>query len=142
MASESARHLARERLQVRRGLITAITVPAALMALLGAIMVSYYVYAALNSVLPPADYAALRVGQPRHQVEQVLPRMQTTDSGVVHAVVPEPARADCRYYRPDADLLGVSRIYRLCFTGGHLTAKNSYDTGRLQRNHRTDQENE
>ncbi|NKZ08709.1 histidine kinase [Actinomadura latina] len=140
--SESARHLARERLQVRRGLITAITVPAALMALLGAITAGYHVCAALNSVLPPAHYAALRIGTPQHQVEQNLPRMETTDSGVVHAVVPEPAHADCRYYRPDADLLGVSRIYRLCFSGGRLTAKNSYDTSRLSTAHRTDQENE
>jgi hypothetical protein len=112
------------------------------MALLGAIMAGYYIYAALNSVLPPADYAALRIGQPQHQVEQVLPRMQTTDAGVVRTIVPEPARAECRYYRPDADLLGVSRVYRLCFTGGHLTAKNSYDTGRLSADHPTPRENE
>jgi signal transduction histidine kinase len=144
--SESALHLARERLQVRRGLITAITVPIALMAALGAVMAAYYIYVTLNSVLPPADYAALRVGAPRHQVEKTLPRRQTPDAGVVHAAVPEPPGADCRYYRPDANLLGASRIYRLCFTGGHLTAKDSYSTAALDPDrdnpHRTDQENE
>ncbi|MFB4310246.1 sensor histidine kinase [Actinomadura sp. GTD37] len=140
--SESARHLARERLQVRRGLITAIAVPAALMAALGTVMAGYYIYATLNSVLPPADYAALRVGTPQHHVEQTLPPMQTMDTGAVRATVPEPPGADCRYYRPDANVLGFSRIYRLCFTGGVLTAKNSYDTRQLSTQHRNDQENE
>ncbi|MFA1543607.1 sensor histidine kinase [Actinomadura monticuli] len=140
--SESARHLARERLQVRRGLITAIAVPAALMALLGALMAGYYINATLNSVLPPADYAALTVGTPQHRVEQTLPPMQTLDTGTVRAAVPEPPGAHCRYYRPDANLLGFSRIYRLCFTGGRLTAKNSYDTHQLSERHRDDQENQ
>ncbi|MFA1547042.1 sensor histidine kinase [Actinomadura chokoriensis] len=139
--SESARHLARERLQVRRGLITAIAVPTALMAALGAAMAGYHIHATLNSVLPPADYAALRTGTPQHQAEQTLPPMEATGAGVVRAAVPEPADADCRYYRPDADLLGISRIYRLCFTGGRLTGKNSYDTTRLSAEHRDDQEN-
>ncbi|QKW40570.1 hypothetical protein HUT06_21915 [Actinomadura sp. NAK00032] len=144
--SESALHLARERLQVRRGLITAITVPIALMAALGAVMAGYYIYVTLNSVLPPADYAALRVGTPQHQVEQTLPRKQTLDAGAVHAAVPEPRGAECRYYRPDANLLGAARVYRLCFTGGHLTSKNSYATDSLDpdRNDRDnpDQEHE
>ncbi|TDD21977.1 hypothetical protein E1287_40195 [Actinomadura sp. KC06] len=130
-SSESARHLARERRQVRRGLITAIAVPAALMAALGAIMTGYYVYATLNSVLAPADYAELRLGAPQTDVEDALPRMEAMGSGVVKATVPEPAHADCRYYRPDANLVGVNRYYRLCFTGGRLTGKDSYDTGQL-----------
>ncbi|XRQ15189.1 histidine kinase [Actinomadura welshii] len=134
--SESARHLARERRRLRRGLITAIAVPAALMALLGAIMTGYYVYATLNSVLPPGDYAALRIGAPQDRVQQTLPPMEAMGAGAVRTVVPEPPNADCRYYRPDADLLGVSRIYRLCFTGGRLTGKNTYDTGRLSAEHR------
>ncbi|MGP4028204.1 sensor histidine kinase [Actinomadura sp. 3N407] len=139
--SESARHLARERRQVRRGLITAIAVPAALMTAIGALMAGYYIYATLNSVLPPADYAALRVGTPQDRVRDTLPPMETMGAGIVRDTVPEPAHADCRYYRPDADLLGISRIYRLCFTGGRLTEKNAYDTGRLSNQHRQRQEN-
>ncbi|MFI0408936.1 histidine kinase [Actinomadura sp. 3N508] len=130
-SSESARHLARERRQVRRGLITAIAVPAALMAALGAVMTGYYIYATLNSVLAPADYAALRLGAAQTDVQDALPRMEAMGSGVVKATVPEPPHADCRYYRPDANLIGVNRYYRLCFTGGRLTGKDSYDTGRL-----------
>ncbi|MEU8801927.1 histidine kinase [Spirillospora sp. NPDC048819] len=140
--SESARHLARERRQVRRGLITAIAVPAALMTALGAVMAGYYIYATLNSVLPPADYAALRVGTPQARVQQTLPPMQAMGAGTVRDTVPEPPHADCRYYRPDADLLGISRIYRLCFTGGRLTDKNAYDTSLLSAQHRQRQENQ
>ncbi|MFD0690238.1 sensor histidine kinase [Actinomadura fibrosa] len=126
--SESARHLARERRQVRRGLITAIAVPAGLIAALGAVMAGYYVYVAVNSVLPASDYAALRVGDGRARVERVLPPMETADAGAVRFRVPEPAGADCRYYRPDANLLGVARVYRLCFTGDRLSAKDVFGT--------------
>ncbi|MGI5329724.1 sensor histidine kinase [Actinomadura nitritigenes] len=126
--SESARHLERERRQVRRGLITAIAVPAALIAALGAVMLGYYTYATLNSVLPPADYAALRVGDTRDHVERLLPRVQATEADTVRARVPEPPGARCRYYRPTADLLGTGHLYRLCFSGGRLTAKNTYST--------------
>ncbi|MDL4821738.1 sensor histidine kinase [Actinomadura opuntiae] len=126
--SESARHLERERRQVRRGLVTAITVPAALIAALGAVMLGYYAYATLNSVLRPADYAALRVGDARADVQHVLPPMQATEAGGVRARVPEPPGARCRYYRPTADLLGTGHLYRLCFAGGRLVAKDSYST--------------
>ncbi|RFS83857.1 hypothetical protein D0T12_16715 [Actinomadura spongiicola] len=139
-ASESARHLADERRRLRRGLITAIAVPTGLMAVIGGIMVGYYVYVTLNSVLPPADYAALRVGAAQATVQDTLPRMQAMGTGEIRAAVPEPAGADCRYYRPDANLLGINRYYRLCFTDGRLTSKNSFDTAQLnarQRDHDT-----
>ncbi|MFD0534178.1 hypothetical protein ACFQY7_10825 [Actinomadura luteofluorescens] len=68
--------------------------------------------------------------------------MQTPDAGTVRAAVPEPAGADCRYYRPDANVLGVGRIYRLCFAGGRLTAKNAYDTHRLNDRRIHDQEDQ
>ncbi|MBB6395008.1 signal transduction histidine kinase [Actinomadura coerulea] len=140
--SESARHLASERRRVRRGLITAIAAPTALMAVLGAIMAGYYVFVTLNSVLLPADYGALAVGDPQHRVERALPPMQTLDTGTVRAAVPEPAGADCRYYRPDANVLGVGRIYRLCFAGGRLIAKNDYDTHQLGAQRARDQEDQ
>ncbi|TYK45016.1 sensor histidine kinase [Actinomadura decatromicini] len=129
--SESARHLATRRRQVRRGLITAIAVPTALMTVLGGIMVGYYAYTTLNSVLEPADYAALHVGDPEDRVNDTLPPLETPDADVVRQTVPEPAHTRCRYYRPDSGLLGAGRVYRLCFAGGRLTAKNSYDTAQL-----------
>jgi hypothetical protein len=112
------------------------------MAALGTAMAGYYVFVTLNSVLPPAGYAALTVGTTQDRAEKTLPPMESMDSGAVRAAVPEPPGADCRYYRPDANILGFDRIYRICFTGGLLTAKNSYDTQRLGTGHRDDQENE
>ncbi|GAA4226642.1 histidine kinase [Actinomadura meridiana] len=136
--SESARRLDHKRRQVRRGLITAIAVPTGLMAVLGAIMAGYYIFATLNSVLPPGDYAALRVGAPQTTVEDALPRMEAMGADVVRTSVTEPPHADCRYYRPDASLIGVNRYYRLCFTDGRLTHKDSYDTNRLSSDHPND----
>ncbi|WP_153533715.1 sensor histidine kinase [Actinomadura macrotermitis] len=124
--SESAWHLARGRQEVRRGLITAITVPAALVAFLSAIMLGYYAYATFASVLHPADYAALRVGQPRTQVERVLPEVELLNAGDVrYRFAPPPQRARCAYYRSDGNLLGLGTVYRLCFADGRLAAKDA-----------------
>ncbi|OLT20500.1 hypothetical protein BJF79_47255 [Actinomadura sp. CNU-125] len=131
--SESARYLERARRRVRRGLITAIAVPAALLAALGAVMVGHHIYVTLNSVLEPADYRALRVGADQNAVEQTLPFVQTGGTDLVRRTVPEPPGADCRYYRPEANLLGIERIYRLCFDGRLLISKDSYSTSELSR---------
>ncbi|MBO2454717.1 two-component sensor histidine kinase [Actinomadura barringtoniae] len=122
----TARRLASERRQVRRGLITAITVPAALVAFLSAIMLGYYAYSTLNSVLAPADYNALRTGQPRADIERVLPRNELLNSADIAAQFPAPPPGSaCRFYRSDGNLLGVGTVYRLCFTAGRLAAKDA-----------------
>ncbi|MFD0904596.1 sensor histidine kinase [Actinomadura sediminis] len=131
--SESARSLERARRRVRRGLITAIVVPAALLALLGAVMAGHHVYVTLNSVLEPDDYRALRVGTAQDTAERTLPSMQTTGTAVVRESVPEPPGADCRYYSPEANLLGTEWVYRVCFDGGRLISKDAYSTSVLSR---------
>ncbi|WP_308198520.1 sensor histidine kinase [Actinomadura terrae] len=128
-ASESARHLARERRQVRRGLVTAIAVPAGLIMVLSTVMVGYYVRATYTSELRPADYDALRVGDPQARVERVLPEREAMGVSEVRERVPEPVGADCRYYRPNTNLLGLAHVYRLCFAGGTLIGKDTYRTG-------------
>jgi hypothetical protein len=42
---------------------------------------------------------------------------------------PAPAGSTCHYFRPDADLLGLGRVYRLCFADGRLVAKDGIPTG-------------
>ncbi|WP_207400848.1 sensor histidine kinase [Actinomadura roseirufa] len=128
-ASESARHLARERRQVRRGLIIAVAVPAGLITVLAAVMIGYFGYVTLNSVLKPGDYAALRVGDAQPEVERVLPPMEVIGVDDVRDRHPEPRGADCRYYHPNANLLGTGEVYRLCFRDGRLAAKGVYRTG-------------
>lgn len=125
IASESALRLARGRRQVQRGLITAIAVPAALLAVLSAVMVGYYLVVTFNSVLPPDRFAELRIGAPEADVERSLPSMESMSADTFRVQEPEPAGADCRYYRPNASLLGTSgRVYRLCFVHGRLMYKN------------------
>ncbi|WP_329520629.1 sensor histidine kinase [Spirillospora sp. NBC_01491] len=121
--SESALRLARERRQVRRSLITAITVPAALITVLGTVMAAYYIVVTPISALSPDRYTALRIGAPRADVERSTPRMELMNAGTVRARNPEPQGADCRYYRSDANLLGSGAVYRLCFVQGRLAAK-------------------
>ena len=96
-------------------------------------MAGHHIYLTLNSVLEPADYRALRIGADQHHVEAELPPMQTSGSRIVRETVPEPPGADCRYYRPEANLLGIAWIYRLCFDNGRLTTKNPYSTSLLSR---------
>ncbi|MFI6519040.1 sensor histidine kinase [Spirillospora sp. NPDC050679] len=128
-ASVSAQRLADERRRLRRHLITAITVPTALLIALGAVMAGYYVYITVNSVLEPADYAALRPGQDRARVERVLPPrdLVPSDAQRIEAAVPPAAPgADCRFYRPDANPLGLGTAYRICFLNGRLASKDAF----------------
>ncbi|MGK5559096.1 hypothetical protein ACSNOI_46625, partial [Actinomadura kijaniata] len=130
--SESALVLARERRRVRRGLADVIMVPAGLLAVLATVMAGYYVHVTMNSVLRPADFAALHVGQERARVQPVLPARQVMSSDAHRVSVPEPPGAECRYYRPDANLLGLGMIYRLCFTGDRLSHKDAFHTAVVQ----------
>jgi hypothetical protein len=125
--TESARQLAQRRRWLRRDLVTVVVAPAALVALIGAIMVAYYVYATVNSVLDPADFQRLRIGESRAAMEEILPRR--TMLGGTSADEPAiPAGATCRRYRSDADLLRTGEFYRLCFAGDRLVAKDILGT--------------
>ncbi|KAB2349043.1 sensor histidine kinase [Actinomadura rudentiformis] len=123
---ETAWRLDHGRRRLRRGLITAIAVPAGLVAVLSAIILGYYAYATLNSVLPPEEYEALRVGQPRTQVEEVLPATELIDSDANRVrFAPPPPGAHCEFYRADGNLLGLGTVYRLCFAGDRLAGKDA-----------------
>ncbi|GLW67370.1 two-component sensor histidine kinase [Actinomadura rubrobrunea] len=126
--TESARRLAGQRRRLRQSLVHAIAVPSALLAALSTVMVGYYVYRTLNSVLPPSDFAALRIGDDQARTARKLPGEELLNAGAYLARYPEPPGADCRYYRPDANLLGLHTVYRLCFTDGRLSSKNILHT--------------
>nr|WP_238356537.1 histidine kinase [Kribbella italica] len=117
------------RRRARRGLITALLVPAGLAAGIGAIALGYYLVAGYNSVLPPAQYDALRIGQNFAEVEAVLPRMQMIDPPSERVV--EPEGWTCRFYRPDGPF-SINYAYRLCFDNDRLVAKDMVQTGSVQ----------
>lgn len=85
-------------------------------------MAAYYVYVTINSVLPPSTFAQITVGQTRAEIDPLLPR-RTLWGGAAPYDPPAPPGTDCALYRPDANPLGLGQVYRLCFAGGRLAAK-------------------
>ncbi|WP_328905622.1 hypothetical protein [Streptomyces sp. NBC_00234] len=77
---------------------------------------------ASRSVLDPRDYARLRVGQDRSEVERVLPDHRTTPPPA--ATEPEGRGMTCEYYAMTADRFDdrSGDAYRLCFRRGVLVS--------------------
>lgn len=115
---ESAQRLARRR--TRRGLLIALGVPFAIAACLCFALFSYYVSVTRSSELTPADFERLTIGQPRTAIDLPANQMISAPTGSGPAA---PAGSDCEYYRSDANPLGVGDVYRLCFSGDRLAAK-------------------
>ncbi|MEU8890600.1 histidine kinase [Streptomyces sp. NPDC048442] len=120
----AATELHRARTHVRRGLVQAIVAPAALVAVLGALMLVYQEYGASRSVLTPDQYDRVKVGRHRTALEPLLPDHPL--DGPPAGIGPEPAEADtCTYFRTDRYRL--TPVYRLCFTAAVLTSKDLVD---------------
>jgi signal transduction histidine kinase len=124
--SATADEHATVRRNARRGLITVVAAPAILGAVVGVVALGYYLVVGYNSILRPAEYNTLRLGQPLTEVEKVLPPMQMVDAPSER--LPEPADWDCRYYRPDVPF-SITYAYRLCFHESVLVAKDIVQTG-------------
>ncbi|WP_405064219.1 histidine kinase [Kribbella sp. NBC_01505] len=121
--SMAARQRDRAQRRARRGFLLAFAVPAAfgLFMLLAATGIVYQTY---SSVLSPEDYARVQIGLPEAEVRPYLPVHSYSDLPEQLRRLPAPAGARCEYYVPDADLLATAApIYRLCFSGGRLVAK-------------------
>lgn len=127
---EKPKNAAEERATVRRtarrGLITVVAAPLILGAVVGVVALSYYFVAGYSSILRPAQYDALTIGQREDDVAKVLPAMQMIDppGEGYHP----PAGWSCRYYRPDAPF-SITYVYRLCFADGALVAKAVVQSG-------------
>ncbi|WP_244177610.1 sensor histidine kinase, partial [Streptomyces atriruber] len=78
---------------------------------------AWYAYTRTHSVLTPADYARLRVGEPRAEVERVLPDRTVADPPLERAPTEPPPGADCAYYRASGELFTAVAHFRLCFDG-------------------------
>jgi signal transduction histidine kinase len=124
--SAAAAERATVRRSVRRGLITAVAAPLILGAVVGVVALGYYLIAGYSSILRPSQYDGLTIGQPEHEVEDMLPAMQMIDPPA-EGYTP-PAGWTCRYYRPDAPF-SINYAYRLCFADGALVAKAIVQTG-------------
>ncbi|MGW2283811.1 sensor histidine kinase [Streptomyces phaeochromogenes] len=118
-ASRSGRELPQEHLRARRragrAFVAALMVPLLTGALLGGALVGWETLSASRSVLDPGDYARLRVGQDRIEVERVLPDRQTDHRP--SAAEPRGPGMTCEYYAMTADRFDdrSGDAYRLCF---------------------------
>ncbi|GIJ48771.1 two-component sensor histidine kinase [Virgisporangium aliadipatigenens] len=111
--------LARRNLRRSAGAIWVPVAVAAVLVLLGS---AYDFYASGRSVLEPAVYRQLRVGEQLSTVETRLP-VEQIGRGVRprHAPADPPGADECRFYRSARQVL--TPAYRLCFTGGRLSTK-------------------
>ncbi|WP_461000901.1 sensor histidine kinase [Streptomonospora sediminis] len=119
--TETARRLRGARANARRWLATAVAVPLALAGVIVGAGFGVLWYVGSNSVLAPADYAQLAVGQDRAATERELPRFDYPADDLVDPP-PAPPGAACRFYLVEWEN-GVPPVYRLCFDGGRLAAK-------------------
>ncbi|AZM54698.1 ATP-binding protein [Streptomyces sp. WAC 01529] len=79
---------------------------------------AWYAYSRTHSVLDPADFARLHVGEPRAEAERVLPDLASSDPPVERAPSPPPTGADCAYYRASGELFTAVPYFRICFDQG------------------------
>ncbi|GAA4926238.1 histidine kinase [Streptomonospora halophila] len=113
----------------RRALGAAVLAPTALLGVLAAAWLGYYGYVSAGSVLEPAEFARLRVGQEQRRVEEVLPAMRMLDPPSERSSAPADG-ARCRYYRSEVTLPGAATTaYQLCFAEGQLVAKSAVPVG-------------
>ncbi|MCP2166079.1 histidine kinase [Goodfellowiella coeruleoviolacea] len=121
--TESGQHLARSRQRVRRSLIALVAAPAAVLAAIAGLTTVILVADRMASRLAPDDYARISVGQQRAAIAPLLPAEQRTERPPV-LEPPVPADATCEYYGTSGNPFDLpSDVYRLCFTGDVLVAK-------------------
>ncbi|MFI0264567.1 sensor histidine kinase [Streptomyces sp. NPDC017056] len=111
---------ARRRARLRFALASAVPAGVGLVTLVSAGLLGYQLSAC---VLQPADYAVLRVGAVRQNYEGVLPRQPFRYPSDHMKAQPAPAGAACEYYRSNINLLEQVDVYRLCWSGSRLVAK-------------------
>ncbi|MET9468031.1 histidine kinase [Streptomyces sp. NPDC006544] len=113
----------RARRRVGRALVSAVIVPLVTGAVLSGALIGWEMLSASRSVLEPGDFARLRVGQDRSEVERFLPDRQTN----YRPLTAEPTGdgITCEYYAITADRFDdrSGDAYRLCFRDGILVSR-------------------
>jgi signal transduction histidine kinase len=122
--SETHRAHSEARARARRRLVAAVAVPAALGLGLVAVGFGLLAWVGVNTVLPAERYERLSVGDDRERVEEVLPRFSYPEGSVSARASepPAPPGTRCLFYLSRYEN-GLPPVYRLCFEGGVLVAK-------------------
>ncbi|MFF8769481.1 sensor histidine kinase [Kitasatospora sp. NPDC015120] len=113
-----ARELRRARRRVGRMMAAVVLAPLTVALALTAVLRSWTIQTAGRSVLDPADYASLRVGQDRATVQRFLPDHRLPYHPSVGGPPPGGEGVTCEYYAMTAEASDDGRsgdAYRLCF---------------------------
>ncbi|MFJ2172585.1 sensor histidine kinase [Streptomyces sp. NPDC087851] len=115
----------RARHRVGRALVAAVMVPLVTGAALSGALMGWEMLSASRSVLEPGDFARLRVGQDRSEVERFLPARQTNHRPLT--AEPTGDGMTCEYYAITADRFDdrSGDAYRLCFREGILVFRDT-----------------
>ncbi|WP_271218991.1 sensor histidine kinase [Streptosporangium carneum] len=130
--SVSAAHLARAQRRARRTRVTAIVTAVTAGTAVTVVVAAFMVYDAATSVLPPAVFQGLRVGQQQAAVERVLPGRTRID-GPVPGEPPRQPGTSCRYYGTHPNPFDETHreLFRLCFMEGRLVSKDFLPADRV-----------
>ncbi|MFF4273502.1 sensor histidine kinase [Streptomyces sp. NPDC001536] len=122
---ELPREHRRARRRVGRALVAAVMVPLVAGAVLSGARMGWEMLSASRSVLQPGDFARLRVGQDRSEVERLLPDRQTNHRPPT--TEPTGDGTTCEYYAITADRFDdrSGDAYRLCFRDGILVSRDT-----------------
>ncbi|WP_328955410.1 sensor histidine kinase [Kitasatospora purpeofusca] len=123
VAVSPARELRLVRRRVGRMVVAIVLVPLSVAVALTSVLRGWTIHTAGRSVLDPADYAELRVGQDRSTVKRFLPEHQFPYHPSVGNPPPGGEGVTCEYYAMTAEAFNNDRsgdAYRLCFRDGVL----------------------
>ncbi|MFG2172862.1 hypothetical protein ACGFMO_16085 [Streptomyces niveus] len=126
--AESTRRMGDARRKVRLRFMAAFVAPAAL-ALTTLPAAGYLAYQLATCVLHPSAYAGIQVGQERAEFAGLLPLQSYPYPSDAVRSAPRPAGTDCAFYRSNGNLLDQVDMYRLCFSGDRLVAKDVLPDG-------------
>ncbi|MFI9202259.1 sensor histidine kinase [Streptomyces sp. NPDC053048] len=106
-----------------RAVAAAVVVPLLATAVLAGALIAWASLTLSHMVIAPADYASLRVGQNRPEVERVLPDRQLPYRP--RAAEPKGSGVECEYYAVTADRFvdASGDSYQLCFRHGRLVSR-------------------
>ncbi|MFJ6482386.1 MULTISPECIES: sensor histidine kinase [unclassified Streptomyces] len=120
--SASARRLAVARRGARYRFVAAFAAPVGF-GLVTLASCAYLAQQLTTCVLRPADFAEVRVGQDVAEVARFLPEQQFRYVPDAVRALPVPPGTVCAYYRSNGNLLDQVDVYRLCYAGSRLVAK-------------------
>jgi hypothetical protein len=108
----------------RRRLLQTAAVPLGVGLVLVAALAGGQVLTVMQTGLPDDRYDALRLGQPRAEIEPLLPSRRVGEVPTMLAEQPRPAGARCVYYYAGTSLVELDPdLYRLCFADDVLVSK-------------------